>query len=284
MANAVNYYQVLGVPEDASGEVIRQAYKKLALQWHPDKNPEKSAECEMKFKQISEAYQRLSNDRSRTAYDRGDVDDNGYDGDFSPYFMPAEDFFEMFFRSFRMNGLFVHRRDCSSSEEEDDEYQWWYQQEQEARQQSKGNRRKHTAKSQQSKMDRNVNDVSTTVRTVNGKKWLTKTYTDSKGRQVVERYEDGDLISTTVNGDFVKTNKKWIAKIDLTADRNSSLHLNTYICIDEIHRAIVHSYTSRIRIIWFFCKRNVPTFRLYDKTCNWPQNFDKIQNNPTQIV
>eukprot|EP00064_Thunnus_orientalis_P004384 superscaffoldBa00000396_g4395 len=56
----VDYYQVLGVRRDASADDIKKSYRKLALRWHPDKNPENKEEAEKKFKELSEAYEVLS--------------------------------------------------------------------------------------------------------------------------------------------------------------------------------------------------------------------------------
>lgn len=63
-----DYYQVLGVPRDASAEAIKKAYRKLAMQHHPDRNPGDKA-SEEKFKQISEAYAVLSDADKRRKYD-----------------------------------------------------------------------------------------------------------------------------------------------------------------------------------------------------------------------
>uniref|UniRef100_A0A8C9QAT7 J domain-containing protein n=1 Tax=Spermophilus dauricus TaxID=99837 RepID=A0A8C9QAT7_SPEDA len=51
----VDYYEVLGVQRHASPEDIKKAYRKLALRWHPDKNPENKEAAERKFKQVAEA-------------------------------------------------------------------------------------------------------------------------------------------------------------------------------------------------------------------------------------
>lgn len=69
MAQREDYYKLLGVKRDASADEIRKAYRRLARKYHPDVNPgDKSAED--KFKQISEAYDVLSDEKKRAVYDR----------------------------------------------------------------------------------------------------------------------------------------------------------------------------------------------------------------------
>ena len=67
MAQKRDYYEVLGVQKGASKDQIKDAYRKLALQYHPDRN--KEAGAEEKFKEISEAYAVLSDDQKRSQYD-----------------------------------------------------------------------------------------------------------------------------------------------------------------------------------------------------------------------
>ncbi|KAM4882545.1 dnaJ homolog subfamily B member 7 [Thomomys bottae] len=66
----VDYYELLGVQRYASSEDIKKAYHKVALKWHPDKNPENKEEAEKKFKEVAEAYEVLSNDEKRVIYDK----------------------------------------------------------------------------------------------------------------------------------------------------------------------------------------------------------------------
>lgn len=66
----VDFYEVLGVSPNASENEIKKAYRKLALIWHPDKNPNNQEEASVKFRQISEAYDVLSKPSSRLMFDR----------------------------------------------------------------------------------------------------------------------------------------------------------------------------------------------------------------------
>lgn len=66
---AEDYYKLLGIEKNANAEEIKKAYRKLALKWHPDKNPTNKAQAEEKFKKISEAYAVLSDPEKRTQYD-----------------------------------------------------------------------------------------------------------------------------------------------------------------------------------------------------------------------
>ncbi|KAL4002839.1 DnaJ domain family protein [Acanthocheilonema viteae] len=64
------FYSILGVPRNADDVAIRKAYRKLALQWHPDKNPNNNKIAEQKFKRITQAYEVLSDPKKRNLYDR----------------------------------------------------------------------------------------------------------------------------------------------------------------------------------------------------------------------
>jgi molecular chaperone DnaJ len=69
-----DYYEVLGVDRNATKEELKKAYRKLAMQYHPDRNPD-NKEAEEKFKEAAEAYEILSNDEKKSTYDR-----YGHDG------------------------------------------------------------------------------------------------------------------------------------------------------------------------------------------------------------
>ncbi|XP_041662988.1 dnaJ homolog subfamily B member 2 isoform X2 [Cheilinus undulatus] len=101
----VDYYNVLGVSKTATQEEIKKAYRKLALKWHPDKNPDNKEEAEKKFKELAEAYEVLSDQSKRKEYDRFGTDrmrQTGSSGsDFAPgfnfTFRNPDDVFREFF-------------------------------------------------------------------------------------------------------------------------------------------------------------------------------------------
>lgn len=70
MAQKRDYYEVLGVAKTATDDELKKAYRKLAKKWHPDANPDNKKEAEEKFKEISEAYEILSNPQKRKMYDQ----------------------------------------------------------------------------------------------------------------------------------------------------------------------------------------------------------------------
>jgi molecular chaperone DnaJ len=67
--NQRDFYEVLGVSRTASVEEIKSSYRKAALKWHPDRNPENKEEAEVKFRECTEAYSVLSDQQKREVYD-----------------------------------------------------------------------------------------------------------------------------------------------------------------------------------------------------------------------
>ncbi len=118
-----DYYQILGVPRNATLEEIKKAYRRLALKYHPDRNPG-NKEAEEKFKEISEAYSVLSDPEKRAIYDA-----YGYEGlkqaghkgyeteDISDIFKRFSDIFEEFFGFSFEDGEEVPRRGADIREE-----------------------------------------------------------------------------------------------------------------------------------------------------------------------
>ncbi|XP_067385545.1 dnaJ homolog subfamily B member 2-like [Emydura macquarii macquarii] len=177
------YYEVLRIPADASDEDIKKAYRKAALKWHPDKNPENKEDAERKFKEIAEAYEVLSDKSKRDLYDRygkdgltgagpgGSRAEEGAPG-FMFHFRSPHDIFREFFGGqdpfYGPSGPF----NC------------------------------------------NINSgkgfcfFSTSTKLVNGKRITTKR-TVENGQEQVEIEEDGELKSVHVNGVAVdKTNRR----------------------------------------------------------------------------
>ena len=105
-----DYYEVLGVDKSASADEIKKAYRKKAIQYHPDKNPG-DKEAEEKFKEAAEAYEVLSNPDKRARYDQfgheGMSGAGGFDGGFGGgQGMSMDDIFSMFGDIFGGHGGF----------------------------------------------------------------------------------------------------------------------------------------------------------------------------------
>jgi molecular chaperone DnaJ len=103
MAVRRDYYEVLGITRDADGKTIKAAYRKMAMQYHPDRNPG-NPQAEEIFKDAAEAYEVLSDDNKRAIYDRAGHDglksggfNPGFQGDLGDIFSHFGDIFAEFF-------------------------------------------------------------------------------------------------------------------------------------------------------------------------------------------
>ncbi len=99
----VDYYEVLGVKQDATVEEIKKAYKKLAIKYHPDRYKGDKAEGTEKFREVNEAYVVLTDAEKRAKYDKygHDFEKAGL-GDFHSHFsgFDADSIFKQFFQNF----------------------------------------------------------------------------------------------------------------------------------------------------------------------------------------
>src|SRR5437763_10020863 len=99
-----DYYEILGVQRAATDAEVKASYRKLAMKWHPDRNPG-DKDCEAQFKEINEAYDVLKDEQKRAAYDRfghaafeqgGAGGGHGFGSDFASSFSDIfEDLFGM---------------------------------------------------------------------------------------------------------------------------------------------------------------------------------------------
>lgn len=128
---AQDYYEVLGIEKGASKEEIKKAYRKMAVQYHPDKN-QGDTKAEEKFKQVNEAYSVLSDDQKRAAYDRfgaeglkGGGAGGGFRGS-SGGFNPSDifDSFEDLFTGGIFDGIFGGKSSSSSQKSRGDDLQF----------------------------------------------------------------------------------------------------------------------------------------------------------------
>ncbi|XP_076460940.1 dnaJ homolog subfamily B member 6-B-like isoform X6 [Babylonia areolata] len=203
----MSYYDILGVERNASEKDIKKAYRRLALKWHPDKNPNNKDEAEKKFKEISEAYDVLSDKKKREVYDMygkegvhgntGFSDDEfaggggGY-GHFHFQFRSPEEIFREFFGTddpfSRIFGGFPGGNDAfSSSFFSSDPFF------------SSGMSQFSSTSFGGPTGGGNFRSTSTSTKVVNGKRVVTRKVVEN-GKETVEVEEDGVLKSRRVDG------------------------------------------------------------------------------------
>lgn len=107
MSKKKDYYDILGVARDASEDDIKKAYRKLAMKYHPDRNPGEGAkEAEEKFKEAKEAYEMLSDEGKRYSYDRAADYPGDYPGDSDSFGFDSKEFQDMMSKVFGERGEF----------------------------------------------------------------------------------------------------------------------------------------------------------------------------------
>ncbi|XP_060086031.1 dnaJ homolog subfamily B member 6-like isoform X4 [Ylistrum balloti] len=205
----VDYYKVLGVPKEASVAELKKAYRKLALKWHPDKNPDRKEEAEKKFKEISEAYEVLSDEEKRGIYDKYGKEGlqghyhNGNDfdrgGSFSGFhgfqFRDPEDVFREFFGGRDPFASFFGGFPSFASSSQffsDDSFNsdsGFFQ-----------TSTSFSGPSGHGGHGNNFRSTSTSTKYVNGKKVVTKKVIE-QGKETVTVEEDGVIKSHVVNGE-----------------------------------------------------------------------------------
>ena len=116
-----NYYDILGIDKSASDDQIKKAYKKLAMKYHPDRNKNNKEEAETKFKDISHAYNILSDKNKKQTYDQFGEEglQGGMGGNFNPFSMFEEMFGNNQSFPFHMNsGHNMNRKNNSGNSQE----------------------------------------------------------------------------------------------------------------------------------------------------------------------
>ncbi|OBS67859.1 hypothetical protein A6R68_03599 [Neotoma lepida] len=185
----VDYYEVLGVPRQASAEAIRKAYRKLALKWHPDKNPEHKDEAERRFKQVAQAYEVLSDARKREVYDRcGEVGEVGGGGAAGSPFQDAFQYVFSFRDPAEVFREFFGGRDPFSFDFFGDPFENFF-----------GDRRSSRGSRSRGAVPFSTSFTDFPTFGVNGKKITTKRIIEN-GHERVEVEEDGELKSLIIDG------------------------------------------------------------------------------------
>jgi len=192
-----DFYEILGVRKDASQDELKKAYRKLALRWHPDKNPDDVETAQKNFKVISEAYEVLSDKNRRRDYDR--YGKNGPVATRSPTGTPSRRSQAFAFRNpFDLfNDFFDHQQDIFSQQQQQQDIFGSF-----GFEDLGGPRSWSQYQSQsQSPISGNATSVSTTTTIINGKRETTTTTMKVEGgKRVVTVEKNGKVVSRKVDG------------------------------------------------------------------------------------
>lgn len=198
-----NYYEVLGLKEEATDDEIRKAYKKLAIRWHPDKNYDNKVEAEAKFKEISEAYSVLSDPKKREEWkaykNHGGYGFSHFESNFDFNSHDAFDMFENFFKDNGFHGFrgFGNFESDDFFNDGDDDFFSDFR---------SGTGFKATTSTSSSKNKPNTKSIKKTTTIINGKKITrieTSTYDQQGNKQVDVREETSDDKPSNNNFGFI---------------------------------------------------------------------------------
>lgn len=221
MSAHIDFYEVLELTREASQSEIKKAYRKLALRWHPDKNPDNKDEAEKQFKSISQAYEVLSDEKRRRIYDQygiegilGEGQSNGgfngfggFNGGMDPFdLLQGFGMGSMGF-GFNLNNLFnnVFRdpndvfREFFNTTNDDFGTDLFAASGFAPGAASSSSMSFQFGSSSGGKLGGNVKKTSTSTKIVNGKKIVTKKVVEN-GQETITVVEDGVLKSKMVNG------------------------------------------------------------------------------------
>lgn len=201
-----NYYELLGIPNNAAKSEIKRAYRKLALKWHPDKNPTNLTVANQRFTEICEAYEVLFDDLKRRTYDqeryRREFNYNGQTGfnrfsfkspheifkeefgDESPKYFETTDPPMNYCSCYHGPNDIPHRNFMAFMRDPFTNMKMNFDEPADPRH-SNGN-------------SGEPRDITITTKIVDGRKIVTKKYYDDQGETIL-LYENGNLISKTFN-------------------------------------------------------------------------------------
>src|SRR3984893_8680578 len=117
MSEKRDCYEILAVAHSDSGDEVKSAYRKAALKWHPDRNPQKKEKAEEKFREATEAYAILSDPQKRATYDRfgyAGLSRGGFDGGVNQTIF--DEFQDIFGDFFGFEDIFSGRRGRNRSQ------------------------------------------------------------------------------------------------------------------------------------------------------------------------